>query len=114
MKTTIEVKGYQIVIDETDDLVTVTATKDDETVEEFSLELSEEGVEGFEGGEAQDEEGIKSFGEFGDEEEDFGGEESEEEEMQDEMQDEAQDDDDDDDEEEGALESFQAFVNKRK
>ena len=30
------------------------------------------------------------------------------------MQDEAQDDDDDDDEEEGALESFQAFVNKRK
>lgn len=112
MKTTIEVKGYQIVIDETDDLVTVTATKDDETVEEFSLELSEEGVEGFEGGEAQDEEGIKSFGEFGEEEEeDFGGEESEEEEMQDEMQDEAQDDDD---EEEGALESFQAFVNKRK
>ena len=111
MKTTIEVKGYQIVIDETDELVTVTATKDDETVEEFSLELSEEGVEGFEGGEAQDEEGIKSFGEFGGEEEDFGGEESEEEEMQDEMQDEAQDDDD---EEEGALESFQAFVNKRK
>ena len=46
MKTTIEVKGYQIVIDETDELVTVTATKDDETVEEFSLELSEEGVEG--------------------------------------------------------------------
>ena len=111
MKTTIEVKGYQIIIDETEDIVTVTATKDDETVEEFSLELSEEGVEGLEGEESQGEEGIKSFGDFGGEEEDFGqNEEEEEDEIQDELQDEIQDEE----ENESALESFQAFVNKRK
>jgi hypothetical protein len=101
MKTTIEIKGYQIVINETEELVTVTAMKDDETVEEFSLELTE-------GEEAQGEEGIRSFDDFGGEEEDFGGEES-----QDEIQDELEEDDDDDNEGR-ALESFQSFINKKK
>ena len=108
MKTTIEIKGYQIVIEETEELVTVTAMKDDETVEEFSLELTE-------GEEAQDEEGIRSFDDFGGEEEDFGGEESDE--LQDEIQDEIQDDiegDEDEDEDDSALESFQSFINKKK
>lgn len=108
MKTTIEIKGYQIVIDETEELVTVTAMKDDETVEEFSLELTE-------GEESQDEEGIRSFDDFGGEEEDFGGEESDE--LQDEIQDEIQDDiegDEDEDEDDSALESFQSFINKKK
>ena len=104
MKTTIEIKGYQIVIDETEELVTVTAMKDDETVEEFSLELTE-------GEEAQGEnDDIRSFDDFGGEEEDFGGEES-----QDEIQDEIQDELEDDDDNEGrALESFQSFINKKK
>ena len=102
MKTTIEIKGYQIVINETEELVTVTAMKDDETVEEFSLELTE-------GEEAQGEEGIRSFDDFGGEEEDFGGEES-----QDEIQDEIQDEEDEDDNEGRALESFQSFINKKK
>lgn len=102
MKTTIEIKGYQIVIDETEELVTVTAMKDDETVEEFSLELTE-------GEEAQGEEGIRSFDDFGGEEEDFGGEEA-----QDELQDEIQDEEDEDDNEGRALESFQSFINKKK
>jgi hypothetical protein len=103
MKTTIEIKGYQIVINETEELVTVTAMKDDETVEEFSLELTE-------GEEAQGEEGIRSFDDFGGEEEDFGGEES-----QDEIQDEIQDELEEDDDNEGrALESFQSFINKKK
>jgi hypothetical protein len=106
MKTTIEIKGYQIVIDETEELVTVTAMKDDETVEEFSLELTE-------GEEAQGEEGIRSFDDFGGEEEDFGGEESQDE-IQDEIQDELEEDDDDDDNEGRALESFQSFINKKK
>ena len=106
MKTTIEIKGYQIVIDETEELVTVTAIKDEETVEEFSLELTE----GEEGEESQGEEGIRSFDDFGGEEEDFGGEES-----QDEIQDEIQDELEDDDDNEGrALESFQSFINKKK
>lgn len=96
MKTTIEIKGYQIVIDETEEMVTVTAMMDDETVEEFSLELTE-------GEEAQGEEGIRSFDDFGGEEEDFDGEES-------------QDDDESQDEEESEnkLESFQSFINKKK
>ena len=107
MKTTIEIKGYQIVIDETEELVTVTAIKDDETVEEFSLELTE-------GEEAQGEnDDIRSFDDFGGEEEDFGGEESQDE-IQDEIQDELEEDDDDDDNEGRALESFQSFINKKK
>jgi hypothetical protein len=104
MKTTIEIKGYQIVIDETEELVTVTAIKDDETVEEFSLELTE----GEEGEEAQGEEGIRSFDDFGGEEEDFGGEESQDEE-------ESQEEEEEEEEEsENKLESFQSFINKKK
>jgi hypothetical protein len=103
MKTTIEIKGYQIVIDETEEMVTVTAMKDDETVEEFSLELTE-------GEEAQGEEGIRSFDNFGGEEEDFGGEEAQDDDN--ESQDEEEDDEDDN--EGRALESFQSFINKKK
>lgn len=108
MKTTIEIKGYQIVIDETEELVTVTAIKDDETVEEFSLELTE----GEEGEEAQGEDGIKSFDDFGgEEEEDFGGEEAQDDEIQDEIQDELEEEEE---ESENKLESFQSFINKKK
>ena len=105
MKTTIEIKGYQIVIDETEEMVTVTAIKDEETVEEFSLELTE-------GEEAQGEEGIRSFDDFGGEEEDFDGEESQDEdEIQDEIQDELEEEEE---ESENKLESFQSFINKKK
>ena len=105
MKTTIEIKGYQIVIDETEELVTVTAMKDDETVEEFSLELTE-------GEESQDEnDDIRSFDDFGGEEEDFGGEEAQDDELQDEIQDELEEEEE---ESENKLESFQSFINKKK
>jgi len=108
MKTTIEIKGYQIVIDETEELVTVTAIKDDETVEEFSLELTE----GEEGEETQGEDGIKSFDDFGgEEEEDFGDEEAQDDEIQDEIQDELEEEEE---ESENKLESFQSFINKKK
>jgi hypothetical protein len=104
MKTTIEIKGYQIVIDETEEMVTVTAIKDEETVEEFSLELTE----GEEGEESQGEEGIRSFDDFGGEEEDFDGEESQDDE-------ESQDEEEEEEEEsENKLESFQSFINKKK
>jgi len=109
MKTTIEIKGYQIVIDETEEMVTVTAMKDDETVEEFSLDLGEEA----QGEEAQGEEGIRSFDDFGGEEEDFGGEESQDDDN--ESQDDEEEDEEDEDDNEGrALESFQSFINKKK
>lgn len=106
MKTTIEIKGYQIVIDESEEAVVVTAVKDEETIEEFSLDLTE-GSE-----ESEGEEDIRSFDDFGGEEEDFGGEESQDDD-EDEIQDEIQDEDDED-EDESALESFQSFINKKK
>ena len=60
MKTTIEIKGYEIVIEETEDGVTVMAVQDGETVEEFTLE-----------GEVTAQDDMDSFGEEGDEEDDF-------------------------------------------
>jgi hypothetical protein len=104
MKTTIEVHGFEIKIDEMEDKVLVSAMKDGETIEEFELD-----VEGFEN-EDDDMGGMDAFGEEGDEEEDFGGEEEEDED--DDMEEE--DDDMEEDEDEGKLESFSHFVKKRK
>ena len=93
MKTKVEINGYEIEIEEKNGVISVTATFDDEVVEEFQIEMEE----------GQDEEGqedVQGFDEFGqDEEEDFG---------QDEEEDELED------EEEGKLESFQSFINKKK
>ena len=100
MKTTVEINDYLITIEEVDGNITVAAVKDEEIVEEFTIEV-EEGQEGEEGD-------VQGFGEFGqDEEEDFG-------------QDDEEGDDDDfgQEEEEGEemsqLESFQSFINKKK
>ena len=77
MKTTIEVNGYEIVISEMEGVLTVTAMKEGETVEEFELTTS--GEEGQMAGEEE----IQDFEEF-------------EEEEGDDMEDmESQDDDDD-------------------
>ena len=60
MKLTFEINGYVINIDETEDgMVSISASKDDEVVEEFTLEGGEdfdgeEGGEDFEGGEGQE------------------------------------------------------------
>jgi hypothetical protein len=100
MKTTIEIHGYEIVIEENEGLINVSALKGGETVEEFELEAGEE-----------------SEGEFDrEEEEDFEGEESEEDDMED-MEDEEDFDDEPVEEEEladGKLESFNSFIKKRK
>lgn len=112
MKTTIEINGYQILISEEEGKVMVSATKDDEVVEEFTLEV--EGGEDMEDSEenfgGEDEE-MMPFG--GEEEEDFGGEEGEEFEDEDEDE-EFEEEDEDEEEEEGKLESFNSFVKKRK
>ena len=97
MKTTVEINGYFIDVEEKDGIISVTATFEDEVVEEFSIEI-EEGQEG------QDEEGqedVQGFGEFGQDEE-------EEEDFEDEEEDEKEDD-----KVEGQLESFQSFINKK-
>lgn len=99
MVTKVEINGYEITIEEMEGVISVKAEKDEEIIEEFTIE-TEEGEEG---------EDVKGFGEFGDEEEDFGGEESQEED-EDELQDEEEDEDDN---ERPALESFQSFINKK-
>ena len=75
MKTKVEINGYEIEIEERDGLISVTATFEDEVVEEFQIE-TEEGQEGQEGEEGQED--VQGFDEFGqDEEEDFGQEDEE-------------------------------------
>ena len=108
MKTTIEINGYVIEISEEGGNINVSAIKDEEVIEEFSLEVE---------GEDSDSEDVKPFG--AEEEDDFGGEFDE-----DDLEDsEEEDDDDDDDNEEdedverlkdSALESFQSFINKKR
>jgi hypothetical protein len=120
MKTSVEISGYLITIEEVDGVISVNAAKDDEVVEEFTInvEESEEGFEGEEGFAGEEGDDVRPFGEY-EEEDDFGSDEDDDiqDEIQDELQDEDEDDDDDDDENElegRALESFQAFINKKK
>lgn len=99
MKTKVEINGYEIEIEEKDGLISVTATFEDEVVEEFQIETEE--------GQEEGQEDVQGFDEFGqDEEEDFGQEDEE-----------GQDEDEDEEgqeEVEGKLESFQSFINKKK
>jgi len=93
MKTTVEINDYIITIEEIDGNISVSATKDEEVVEEFTIEV-EEGQESEEG-----QEDVQGFEDFGrDEEEDNFGDDEEEEEEEKEM---------------GQLESFQSFISKK-
>ena len=81
MKTTIEVSGYEIKIEEMEGKIMVSAMKDEEVVEEFELEA--EGLEGEEGFDDDEMEGGEDeMAPFGDEEMeeegDFEGDEMEE------------------------------------
>ena len=105
MKTTIEINGYVIEISEEGGNINVSAIKDEEVIEEFSLEVE---------GEDSDSEDVKPFG--AEEEDDFGGEFDE-----DDLEDSEEEDDDDNEEDEdverlkdSALESFQSFINKKR
>ena len=111
MKTKVEIEGYEIEISFEEGVITVTAEKDDEIVEEFSINVEE----GEEGEDAQKGD-IKGFGDY-DEEEDFSGEDLEDElEGQDDDEDDEEDDNDEDENKMpgAALESFQSFINKKK
>jgi hypothetical protein len=108
MKTKVEIEGYEIEIEFEGGIISVKAEKDDEVVEEFSIEVEEGQSQGQSQGQDEDEDEIQGFGEFGqDEEEDFNDDEFEggEEGLEDEMEGE---------ESPAALESFQSFINKRK
>jgi hypothetical protein len=104
MKTTIEVSGFEIKIEEMDGKIMVSAMKDNEVVEEFELESEEMSGEEMSQEEMEDDDDMSAFGEEEDMEEegDFDEEDMEDEE---EME---------DDEEEGKLESFSYFVKNRK
>lgn len=103
MKTKVEIEGYEIEIEFENGVISVKAEKEDEVVEEFTIQT--EDVQGDE--EGQDAEEIQGFEDFEGEEEDFEGEEFEGEELEDE-------DFEGEEEVQGALESFQSFINKRK
>ena len=108
MKTTIEVSGYEIKIEEMEGKIMVSAMKDDEVVEEFELES--EGMEGEEGEEG----GMSPFGDEDMEEEgDFEGDDDDEEFDSDDMEEEGEEMEEEE-EEAGKLESFSYFVKKRK
>ena len=109
MVTKVEVNGYEIVIEEKDGVISVSAMKDDAVVEEFELETEE--------GQDNDEEGddVQGFDEFGqDEEDDFDGQGEEDLDSEDDEEGEDFDNEEEDEKVEGQLESFQSFINKRK
>ena len=104
MKTTIEVSGYEIKIEEMEGKIMVSALQDGEVVEEF--ELDSEMGDDFDDDE-DDMGGMDAFGEEGAEEEEE--DEDDEEDFDDEEEDFSSE------EEEGkTLESFAHFVKKRK
>lgn len=106
MKTTIEIGGYVLSIEEQAGSLMVSAEKDGDVVEEFTLPLGE----GVESDEDESDEDVKSFGDF-EEEDDF---ENEVDEEDDEDDDEEDDDDDEEDNNKMSLESFGKFITKRK
>ena len=111
MKTTIEVHGYEIKIDEMNEKIMVSAVRDGETVEEFELDVDAQF--------GDDDSDMSAFGEEEDFEE-MGDDDMEDmEDMDDEEMEEDDMDDDDmedemDEEEEKKLESFSHFVKRRK
>lgn len=97
MKTKVEIEGYDIEVEFENGVISVKAEKDDEVVEEFTIQIEESQEE------VQDSEEIQGFEEF-EGEDDFEGEEFEGDETEVQEEEETQ----------GALESFQSFINKRK
>ena len=115
MKTSVEINGYTISIEETDGVISVNAIKEDEVIEEFTIEMEESQ-------DTEDSDDIRGFEDY-EEEGDFEGGEGQFEEDEDKFEDESEEDeseDEDDDSEEDesneapALESFQSFINKKK
>lgn len=116
MKTSVEINGYTISIEETEGMISVNAIKDDEVIEEFTIEMEESQGDDFD---SEDSEEVKGFGDY-DEEEDFEGEEEgqfedDEEKFEDEdEEDESEEDESEEGKESPALESFQSFINKKR
>jgi hypothetical protein len=113
MKTKVEIEGFEIEIEFENGVISVKAEKDDEVIEEFTIETEE--------GQFDEEEGddIKGFDDF-DEEDDFEGDDFEGDEddfegqAQGQAQGQVQGQFQAQKEDEVQLESFQSFINKSK
>ncbi len=104
MKTKVEIEGYEIEIELDNGVISVKAEKEDEIIEEFTINIEEK-----ESQDDVDSSEVQGFDDF-EEEDDFEGEGAQDdEEIQgsEEIQDE-------EDMPKGALESFQSFINRRK
>jgi hypothetical protein len=104
MKTTIEVNGYEITIEEMGGKIMVSAMKDDETVEEFELEsedMEDDDMEDDDMEEMEDDDEMSAFG--GEEDDDM-----------EEMEDDDMEEMEDDDMTGKKLESFNHFVRRKK
>ncbi len=113
MKTTIEINGHEIVIEENEGVITVTAMKDGEVMEEFEIGTESKEEETANAGE----ESLQDFEDFEEEEEDEKEEmgEKEEEDFEEEQEEKEEEEEEENEEEnEGKLESFQSFLKKRK
>lgn len=106
MKTKIEFGEHVVIVEEIDGVITVKAEKDEEVIEEFSIE-TEESEEGQGQSQSQDDDEVQGFDDFDKEEED---------DFEEEGQDQAQEEEEEDEEaqELPALESFDAFSRRRK
>ena len=103
MKTKIEVLGFEIEIEEVDGKLNIEIERDDETIEELTLDPAEYGVEGEDDVEDEDEDqgsDVKAFDEFSGEE--------------DEDENDSEDLPNEDEEDERALESFDSWASKAK
>lgn len=108
MKTTIEVNGFEIKIEELEGKIVVSAHKDDEVIEEFELATSVSEVE------TEEEEEGEEVMPFGEEENDFEEAQEEEEESEEMEEMEELEEEEEEEEGEGKLESFSAFIKNRK
>lgn len=109
MKTSVEINGYVISIEEKEGVISVNAVKDDEVIEEFSIETEEAQAQEGEGFEDEEVRGFGDYAQEDDFEDEIQGQDDEDEEEF-----EGQDDDEEENPQGAALESFQSFINKRK
>jgi len=107
MKTTIEVGGLEIKIEELEGKVTTSFVQNGEVIEEFEFDASGELSDDEEG---EDEDMMP----FGEEEEDFEEEDMEDDEDMEDMEEDEDMEDMEEDEEESKLESFNSFIKRRK
>ena len=113
MKTTIEVNGHEIIIEEIDGVISVSALKDGDVIEEFEITTDESSNtdedESFPGKEE-----VQDFEEFEEEDEDENEEDGSMSMKEDDMEEEEEEMEEEDESEERKLESFNSFLKKRK